>query len=168
MTVARIGKARGVRGEVTVYDLSGNPERFREGSELFLFPPESGESHVIESSWLHQDRLILKFRGVDTMTAAEGLREREARIPASWRGPAPEGEVYQSDLIGCTMVEQATGEQLGTVTACEEFGGPMLLVVKRKGGKGEMMVPFVPVICVEVDMAARRIVAVLPEGLKEL
>ena len=37
-----------------------------------------------------------------------------------------------------------------------------------KGGKGEMMVPFVPVICVEVDMAARRIVAVLPEGLKEL
>jgi 16S rRNA processing protein RimM len=153
---------------VTVYDLSGNPDRFREGSELFLFPPENGESYVIESSWLHQDRLILKFRGVDTMTAAEGLRDREARIPASWRPPAPEGESYQSDLIGCRLVEKATGEDLGIVTACEEFGGPMLLVVKRKGGKGEMMVPFVPVICVEVDTAARRIVAVLPEGLKEL
>lgn len=168
LTVARIGKPRGIRGEVTVFDLSGNPGRFAEGSELFLFPPPAGESFVIESSWLHQGRLILKFRGVDSITAAETLRDREARIPAGWRAPAAEGEYYQDELVGCEVFEKATGLSLGAVTGVEEYGGPILLVVKRSGSKGELLIPFVPAICCEIDSRARRILADLPEGLKEL
>ena len=64
------------------------------------------------------------------------------------------------------LVEKAGGERLGVVTACQEFGGPMLLEVERQGEP--LLVPFARAICVEIDVGRRRIVVDLPEGLKEL
>lgn len=120
----------------------------------------------MESAWAHQDRLVLKFQGVDSVEQAEAFRGGELWIPRTDRPPAPEGEYYFDELIGCEIVEQATGESLGVVTDCLEYGGPMLLEVKA--GDREILIPFVDEICVEKNVAAKRIVVVLPEGLKDL
>jgi ribosomal 30S subunit maturation factor RimM len=49
------------------------------------------------------------------------------------------------------------------VTRFEESGGSGLLVVGK-----DLLVPFARAICVEIDLAGRRIVVDLPEGLKDL
>ena len=166
VAVAQLGKTRGNRGEVTAVALSNKPERYQDLKEVFLFAPDGpagGEKYEVESTWFHITTLVFKFRGVDTISDAERLYGREVRIPASQRVTLDEGEYFQSDLIGCEVVDRRTGESLGRVTGWDDGGGSGLLIVDD-----DLLVPFARSICVEIDPAAKRIVVELPEGLKDL
>jgi 16S rRNA processing protein RimM len=161
VAVARLGRARGNRGEVTAIPLSSKPERYQALHEVFLFG--DGSRHEVESVWFHERTLVFKFRGIDTISAAEGLSGAEVCIPRSERAQLDEGEFYISDLVGCRVIERATGENLGLVAGWQDAGGAGLLVLENG-----MLIPFARSICVEIDPGARRIEVDLPEGLKEL
>ena len=166
VAVAQLGKTRGNRGEVTAVTLSGKPERYQALREVFLFAeggPAGGEKFQIENTWFHGATLVFKFRGIDTISDAEGLYGREVCIPASQRMTLDEGEYFQSDLIGCEVVDRRTGESVGRVTGWDDGGGSGLLVVDS-----DLLVPFARSICVEINPAAKRIAVELPEGLKDL
>jgi len=169
VTVAVLGKTRGNRGELTAWALS-KPERYQALQEVYLFGPSEnrgtgviGERFEVESTWFHQETLILKFRGVDTISDAERLSGLEVRVPMSQRAALEPGEFFQSDLVGCEVVDRRTGESLGRVSDWQESGGPGLLVVGE-----DLLIPFARAICVEIDPAARRIAVELPDGLREL
>jgi 16S rRNA processing protein RimM len=161
IAIAVLGKTRGNRGELTAVPLSSKPERFQSLQEVFLFG--SGARYEVESTWFHQGALIFKFRGVDTISAAELLTGAEVRVPLSQRTPLEAGEFFQDDLVGCQVVDRRTGQMLGAVSGWQDSGGSGLLVVN-----GDWLIPFVRAICVEIDPAARRIAVELPEGLKDL
>jgi len=160
VTVAVLGRARGIRGELTAFALS-KPERYDSLREVFLFP--EGSRHEVESAWFHDNRLILKFRGVDTMSDAERLTGCEVRVPLAERVHPEPGEYFESDLIGCEVVEREGGASLGRVTAFQDAGCSGVLEVE-----GRLLIPFVRAICVAIEPEARRIVVDLPAGLKEL
>jgi 16S rRNA processing protein RimM len=160
VTVAILGRARGIRGEVTAFALS-KPERYESLREVFLFP--EGSRREVESAWFHDNRLILKFRGVDSMSDAERLAGCEVRVPRAARIPLEPGEYFETDLIGCEVVERDGGASLGRVTALQDAGCSGVLEVE-----GSLLIPFVRAICVVIEPEARRIVVDLPAGLKEL
>ena len=160
VTIALLGKTRGNRGEITALPLSSRADRFEALKEVFLFG--SGERHEVESTWFHGNTLIFKFSDVNTISDAERLSGAEVRIPADQRAPLESGEFYDSDLIGCEVIDRRTGESIGRVDRLEDAGGPGLLAV------GDLLIPFARSICVEIDPAARRIEVELPEGLKEI
>jgi 16S rRNA processing protein RimM len=161
VTIALLGKTRGNRGEVTAVALSSKPERFQSLKEVWLFG--AGNRFEVESTWFHDSTLIFKFRGVDTISAAELLAGCEVRIPAADRVPLGEGEFFHDDLVGCEVIERRTGAALGRVTRFDESGGAGNLVVESG-----LMIPFARAICVEINPAERRIAVELPEGLKDL
>ena len=160
VAVALLGKTRGNRGEITAFALSSKSERFQELRDVFLFG--SGERAVVESTWFHNGELIFKFLGIDTISDAERLVGAEVRIPANQRIPLEKDEFFQSDLLGCEVVDARSGVSLGRVTGWEEGGGSGLLEV------GQLLIPFARAICVEIDPASQRIKVELPEGLKDL
>ena len=160
VTVAVLGRARGIHGELTAFALS-KPERYESLREVFLFP--EGSRREVESAWFHDNRLILKFRGVDTMTDAERLAGCEVRVPRGERMRLDQGEYFESDLIGCEVVERDGGASLGRVTSLQDGGSSGVLEVE-----GRLLIPFVRAICVAIQPEARRIVVDLPAGLKEL
>ncbi|MGO9095936.1 MAG: ribosome maturation factor RimM [Bryobacteraceae bacterium] len=170
MALAALGRVWGRRGELFAVSLSGGPERFQDLREVYLFggpgAPGAERPVEIESVWEHRGGLVFKFRGIDSIEDAERFEHAEVRIPREARRQLPEGEYFQADLVGCEVVEKAGGERLGVVTACQEYGGPMLLEVERQ--PEPLLVPFARAICVEIDVGRRRIVVDLPEGLKEL
>jgi 16S rRNA processing protein RimM len=161
VTVALLGKPRGNRGEITALAFSSRPERFGELSRVYLFG--DGESAEVESTWFHGGVLIFKFRGVDTISDAERLTGCEVRVPAAERVSLASGEFFESDLVGCEIVDRRTGQALGRVSAWQDGGGSGLLVVD-----GAWLIPFARSICVEIDPAAKRIAVELPEGLKDV
>jgi len=161
VTVAVLGKTRGNRGEITAWALSSKPERYQDLEEVHLFG--SGERFEVESTWFHQETLVFKFRGVDTISDAERLSGLEVRVPMSQRTSLEHGEFFQSDLVGCEVVDRRTGETIGRVSDWQDSGGPGCLVVD-----GELLIPFARAICVEIDPANKRIAVELPEGLKDL
>ena len=171
VAIAILGRTRGNRGEILAIPLAGRPERFEGLERVWLFgesPTLAGGSRFdVESVWLHDGRPVVKFRGIDSISDAEALTGAEVRLPAAEKMPLEEGEVYQADLIGCAVIERGAEEPLGDVTGWQDAGGSNLLVVRMHAG-GELLVPFARAICVEIDVAARRIVVDLPAGLKEL
>ena len=161
VAIALLGKTRGNRGEITAFTLSDKPERYEALKDVYLFG--SGERFTVESTWFHNGTLVFKFQGVDTIDDAERLTGAEVRVPAAERVPLEPGEFFQSDLVGCEIVERRTGESLGRVTRWDDAGGAGLLVAE-----GGLLIPFVRAICVDIDPAAKRIAVELPEGLKDL
>jgi 16S rRNA processing protein RimM len=170
ITLARLVRPRGIRGELLAESLSGRRERFSGLREVRLFAggriEGEGRPALVEAAWWHQDRLVLKFIGIDSIPDAEAVRGAAVCIPASARAELPPGEYYQDDLVGCEVVERSTGQSLGRVVEWREFGGPPLLVVGSP--ESELLIPFAASICVAIEPDRRRIVVELPEGLKDV
>lgn len=169
MTLARLIRAWGNRGALSAEPLGRTAEDFRDLRQVALRGGRCG-TRTVEIEWVraHRGRLIFKFRGLDTIAAARELAGAEVRIPRAQRRELPPEEYYQSDLIGCEVIERGQARPLGRVTGWQEYGAAALMEVDT-GARGEpLLVPFARSICVEVDVAARRIVVELPEGLKEL
>jgi 16S rRNA processing protein RimM len=120
----------------------------------------------VERTWMHGDHIIFKFKGVDTISAAECLAGAEVSIPIEQRAPVPDGEYYQSDLLGCVVFDP-TGRLLGTVSDFQDTGGAPIIEVRTKDGK-DLLIPFAKSICTKIDPAQRRIEVTLPEGLEDL
>lgn len=170
--IARLTRPRGKRGELAAVSLTSHQQRFQQLEEVVLVGavgfPDDPRRFVVERVWEHGARTIFKFRGVDSISDAELLRNAEVRVPARERPRLPEDEYYHSDLAGCEVVERASGELLGRVTGWLDQGGPGLLRVETGEHGRELLVPFVRAICVDVDLDRKRIAVDLPEGLKEL
>ena len=168
LTIARIVRPRGNKGEVAAENRADSALRFAAGKSVRVVFADRAESDLaIENAWEHNGRLILKFAGVDSISAAEPFRGAEVRIPLQELGEAPEGEYFYDDLIGCRMIEDGSERELGEIRDIYEPGGALLFSVIDKQGK-ELLVPFADDICREVDVAAKRIRVRLPEGLEEL
>ena len=117
----------------------------------------------VERTWMHGDHLIFKFQGVDTISDAEKLAGAEVAIPFEQRAALAEDEVYQSDLIGCEVLD-ATGRSLGVVTDFEETGRH----AAAPRGKRPCSIPFAKSICTKIDLGSKQIVVNLPDGLLDL
>ena len=167
ISIARLVKSRGNRGELICEDLSDDPDRFREGARV-LVRDSSGQrkEYSLENAWRHKGRLILKFQGVDTISDAEALRGCDVQLTEDEIGPPPEDAHYYRDLIGCRVVDAETGRGIGEVDDILEPGGALLLQVGSQGR--EVLIPFVRDICVAIETEKKMIRVRMPEGLEEL
>jgi 16S rRNA processing protein RimM len=167
VVVAEIIRPRGLHGELIVRSQTDVPQRLETLRQAFVkFADGSVQPVEIERAWCHQGSWVLQFSGVDSIDAAERFRGADLWVPPDQRGQLPEGEFFQSDLIGCQLVDSASGLIVGTVQGWQQHGGPPLLELTVAGK--EVLVPFVPAICSEIDLAARTIKVDLPEGLLDL
>lgn len=162
VAVARVVKPRGIKGEVACEMLTDFPERFEGLESVTAVLPDGGKRELtIEEHWFQQDRLVLKFTGVDSIEDAETLRNAEICVSESNVVELADGEFFDWQLEGC-RVETIDGQSLGKVTELMRTGGTEILVVK---GDKEYLIPFAESICVEVDIDNKRIVIDPPEGL---
>jgi len=167
IVIARIVKARGIKGEVACDIETDFPERFESLRQVILREPDGVERPgEIEDAWFHKNRVILKFVGVDSMTAAEKLAGIMVMVPESQAAPLEDGEYHEFDIIGAGVVTTA-GETVGVVTSLMHTGGTDVLVVEA-ADKREYLIPFADEICVEVDSEGRQIKIDPPEGLLDL
>ncbi|MDT0341145.1 ribosome maturation factor RimM [Streptomyces litchfieldiae] len=164
VVVARIGRAHGIKGEVTVEVRTDEPElRLAPGERLTTDPPENGPL-TIESGRVHSGRLLLRFAGVPDRTAAEALRNTllVAEVDPEELPEDPE-EFYDHQLVGLEAVT-VDGALIGTVSDIAHLPGQDLLIVERPEG-GEALIPFVGEIVPEIDLAVGRAVVDPPPGL---
>lgn len=168
VSVARVAKVRGLRGEVAADLLTDFPERFEWLEELIAVNREGVRRALkLESHWFHGGRVILKFAGYDTPEASVALVGLELAVPESEAVELEEGEVYDWQLMNC-RAETIDGQELGTVREVLHLGGDATVLVIRDGDHQERLVPFAESICVEVDIERQLIRVDAPEGLLEL
>src|SRR6185369_10589374 len=103
-------------------------------------PDDTRRSLELEGHWFHKGRVILKFVGTDTMTAAEQLVGGRLVIAEADALELEEDEFYQYALIGAAVVT-AEGREVGRVVRLLETGSADLLVVESDD-KRELLIPF--------------------------
>ena len=165
ITVGRVLRPHGIRGEVVVEVLSDVPGRFAPGSEVLA--AREGERQVtlkVATSRDHKTGAVARFVGVEDRDGAEGLRGMWLEVPRSGVPAAPPGTYYHYELLGCRCVT-AEGE-LGRVVEVLEDGGGLLLVVDD--GERRVPVPFVQSFLRKVDVAGGLIELDLPPGLLDV
>lgn len=152
--VGRVGKAHGLRGEVTVQTTTDSPEqRFAPGSQLYS---QSGRRLTVSGRRLQGGNWVLAFAQVSDRSAAEALRGTElwAELPADQVQDDPD-EFQDLVLVGLAVVG-TDGTPLGTVDRILHLPAQDVLAVTTPGG--ERLVPFVEELVPEVDLTAGRIV----------
>ncbi|EXU69071.1 16S rRNA processing protein RimM [Streptomyces sp. PRh5] len=164
LVVARIGRAHGIKGEVTVEVRTDEPElRLGPGAVLATEPASAGPL-TIESGRVHSGRLLLRFEGVRDRNAAEALRNilLIAEVDPEVLPEDPE-EFYDHQLIDLDVVT-VDGTEVGRISEISHLPYQDLLVVKRPDG-GEVMIPFVSEVVPEIDLEEQRAVIDPPPGL---
>ena len=163
VTVGRIGRPHGVRGDVVVGVRTDEPElRFAKGSRLDTDPASLGPLTVAGTKW-HSGELLVKFQGIGDRDAAADLRGTWLLVDsASIAPPDDPDEFNDSDLRGLA-VRTLDGTDVGVVDDVLHSGQDTL-VVKAADGR-EVMIPFVKAIVPEVDVASGYLVIDPPVGL---
>lgn len=140
VVVGRIGKAHGIRGEVTIEVRTDEPERrFAPGAVVFM--GETDRPLVVESMRAGARGLVVGFRGFTDRNAAETLRGTLVEAERSF-GDTPEGEdeFYDSDLIGL-IVRDAAGQAIGVIDDVVHLPAQDLLSVQPASAQGHDSVP---------------------------
>ncbi|WP_030675931.1 ribosome maturation factor RimM [Streptomyces sp. NRRL B-1347] len=164
LVVARIGRAHGIKGEVTVEVRTDEPElRLGPGAVLATDPAARGPL-TIETGRVHSGRLLLRFAGVSDRTGAEALRNTVliAEVDPS-ELPEDEDEFYDHQLMDLDVVTK-DGTEVGRITEISHLPSQDLFIVERPDGS-EVMIPFVESIVTEIDLEEQRAVIDPPPGL---
>jgi 16S rRNA processing protein RimM len=174
VTVARVLRPHGVRGEVAAEILTDFPERLTRLKSAELWNEKTGAAKpvAIRKCWLSHSRggqAIFHFENSASVPDAKKLVGLEVQIPLAERVALPHGSYYVTDLIGCEVVEK-NGPSIGRVRDVQFTGegapkNPILVV---DTARGELLIPLAQEICERVDTEARRIEVALPEGLHDL
>jgi 16S rRNA processing protein RimM len=159
-------KTQGRRGEVAVELHSDVPDRFSSGLKLSALSRNGVRRHLqVEDLWPHKGCLILKFAGVDSISAAEELVGCELQVPRGERIQLEQGWTYVSDLIGCTVFDGA--HAIGTIEDVRFGAGEApLLTVKAQNKLYE--IPYAEAYLRKMDSEHKRIEMLLPEGMLDL
>ncbi|BCA54291.1 Ribosome maturation factor RimM [Nitrospira sp. KM1] len=165
VTIGRIEKPFGVRGQVKVRSLSDVPGRF-DNLHAVTVLGETGQttdrtvSHVRRAGAAY----IVGFQDVTTPEEAGTLRGGLIQVPREPLSRTQEDTYYECDLIGMTVVNQ-DGRELGRVETVWALPGHHVLVVKD--GSRETLIPAAKHFVLNVDVPARRMVVQGVEGLIE-
>lgn len=161
--VGEVSRPHGLRGEVEVVPVTDFPDHLLRLDEAVVVNGGASTPVRIEAARPLGATVLMKFSGIDTPSAAEGLRGATVRIPAEKTVPLPPGEFYVFDVVGL-QVCTPEGERVGEVVDVLRTGGNDVYVV-RPGRGGEILLPAVDTYICEIDVARGRLVARLPDWL---
>jgi 16S rRNA processing protein RimM len=137
VTIGKIIKTRGVKGEVKVYPYTDDDCMEHYCSLPFLWvgrDEESSVKHKIERARVFQKYFLLVFDGIDEPQKALALMQNFLFVPSAQRADLKEDEVLIEDLVG-SEVFQLDGKKLGLVVNFFHNGANGVCEVKRSGAE---------------------------------
>ncbi len=167
LAVGMVAGVHGIRGEIKVELHTDFPDRFAPGTTLRL--GETLEEIEITAARPHTAALLVKLRGVDTRSQADALRGAWFFIPEADAAELDEGTYWIHDIIGLA-VEADDGRHLGRLCDVLVTGANDVYVVRTVPGVNrgqDLLLPAIAQVVQEVDLARRRMVVRVPDGLMD-
>ena len=161
--IGTLARPHGIRGEIRVNYYADSLELLR-GDVVYLQagnkPPRKME---IDTVRMHQGTPLIRFVEAPDRTAAEFLRGQTLLIPESALPELDEDEVYLHDMLGLSVVLDATGQKLGVLDHVLFHGEQELWSILTPEGK-EILLPAVPEFVADIDLDTEIIRITLLKG----
>lgn len=166
VSIGKVVKAKGLRGQVKVVTYSGQDDCLKGRNKLFA--GDKGE--IIKGLtplrvWDEKSGFGVQFEEITSREQAVELVGSSLLVERDSLAKLSDGEYYWFQLIGL-MVLTPSGEMLGKISKIWPTGEHDLLVVKK--GTRELLLPAIKETVVEVDLAKGEMVVAPPEGLLNL
>ncbi len=163
----RIAKSHGLSGGLKLVSLSGDLSALKSIKRIYV--KTSGASaprsfDITEKTFRAKDAII-KLRGVETPSQAQGFHGAVVMVEEADLPPAADGEYYDFQLTGLRAVTRR-GEAAGEVESVLHTGLQSVLVISKTGG-GDLLVPLVEKFIERVDISAGEVVVRNTEMLEE-
>ena len=156
--VGRIVNAHGIRGEVRVQPRDGDPAFLTRFKTFYI----DGQPVCPTANHVHKTLVLMKFPGVEDMNAALTYKDKDLYIRRA-DARLPEGAYFDDELLGMGVFDAATGEELGKLTAVENYPAHKVYTVK---GRREYLIPAVKDVFIKsVDLDRDRMEVQVWEGM---
>lgn len=165
LPIGEIVTTHGLKGWLKLHPYNPETRSLQTAKTLYL---EKGEAHLareLEAARPWKRDFLVKLRGIDDIAAAERLVGCRVEVAEEELEPLRPGEYYYHQIIGCDVFDSG-GRWLGRITRLWSKPGGDLYVVS--GSEKEWLVPAAKEFLARVDLASRRVIVELPEGLLEL
>jgi 16S rRNA processing protein RimM len=159
------GAPQGVRGEIRVKSLTGDPRAI--GAYGPLTNKGRTRAFAFESLRpLKDDMLAARIAGVSTREAAEALKNVEIFARRDQLPPPDEDEFYYDDLVGLEAID-VEGAPLGRVISLMNHGAGDVLEIAPADGGETLLLPFTKSVAPRIDFAAGRVVIEPPSEVED-
>ena len=150
LTIGEITKPHGIKGEVKVFPLTDDIQRFKKLKRVFIDGQEVKVSYVT----VGHDRAILRLEGVDSVEEAEKLRKKLLVVPREEAVKLEEDSYFIEDLKDCTVYDEE-GLELGKVADVIQTGANDVYWIKKPK---ELLIPAIRDVVLSVDVEAEKII----------
>lgn len=152
--------AHGIRGEVLIHTFTATPDAIAAYGPL----SDGAETRAFKVTGVRATPkgAVARIAGVTDRDAAEALKGTELYVARDRLPAASEGEFYHTDLIGLAAVDRA-GAEIGEVVAVQNFGAGDLIEIRLAGSRTTELLPFTETFVPEIDIAAGRMIVVMPD-----
>jgi len=164
VSVGRIGKPFGLKGEVVIRYYGDTPARFAPGSRVYVNTREGRVRATVATARQMPRKFVVSFEGRATIEAVEAWVGLDIAVAARDLPSLEEGRYYHFQMIGL-QVYAADGRCLGVLQEILATGGNDVYCVRD--GRREVLIPAIAGAIDSVDLAARRMVLKDLEGLIE-
>lgn len=159
--VGQITKPQGVKGELKIYPITDNIERFKDLNTVLLSNGKNETEFAVKAVRIDPKKLVfMTLEGITTPEEAEKYRGYEVRIHRS-AVPPLQDRWYYFELEGMKVYQN--GILLGTLTSVIETGANDVYLVKDY--KREICIPALKSVVKKVDVTGKRMDVLLPPGL---
>jgi 16S rRNA processing protein RimM len=163
ITIGKVLKPHGVKGEVKIEPLTDHPARFSSLHRVFLVSSAGQQKEcAVQAARYVGGQPFLHLAGYDAPEKSLELNGWLVQIPEEEAVPLPEGQYYWFELIGM-MVESESGETLGRISDIFSTGSNDVYVMKAE--RREIYLPATKEVIKQVDRKGRRMVIHVMEGL---
>jgi 16S rRNA processing protein RimM len=163
--IGRVLGTRGLRGELKVQPEARDTSRFARLKRVYVEGlEEEGSAFEVVHAWEHKGAVVLELRGVESVEAAERLRGRRLFVPEAEAVALEPNEYFVHELIGLRVVTDR-GREAGVLE--EVLEGPANDIYVVRGGYGELLVPAIGSMVLEVDRGEGRMLIHDLPGLLE-
>ncbi len=163
VTVGRVIREWGLKGEVVVFSLTYAPERLLSLKEVALQIDDKVECKKIKSVRPYKGNFLLAFHGCETPEEASKYRGALIKIRMSESPKLPEGVYYYYQIVGLD-VYTVEGDYIGKVVDIIETGSNDVYVVKD--GEIEHLIPAVKDVVKKIDLDTKRVIVKLMEEVE--
>ena len=163
LELGQIVNVKGLKGEIKVNPFTENINRFETLNKILIKLKNEIKEYEIEKVSYHKNQVILKLKGIDTIEAAETLRNYYILINRKDLEPLEEGKYYIADLIGLDVYTDE-GALLGKIIDIYNTGANDIYTVKNLEGK-ELLLPAIKEVVKQVDLQNEKIIVHILKGL---
>ncbi len=158
LEIGKVCNVHGLRGAVKVIPWTDYPEVFEEIESVIV----NGKEYGISSVQYQKANVILKLKGIDSVSDAENLRDVVLKCDRKQLEELEEGTYYVADLVGCRVFENE--QLLGELTYVMPNAGADVYEIRSEDNK-TIYLPAVRENILSVDIENKIIKVKLPEGL---